>query len=146
MRILRFLVLLIVVSLVAGVTCYLTGMFIRSHDPMFRFTHAGIHQQLGLTPEQERELQPSEEQFQARKASLLNKIREANRELAEAILADQADSSRVSAAVAKIHAAQGKLEEATLAHVFQMKAGLRPDQYRKLLELTAQALQETAAD
>jgi nickel and cobalt resistance protein CnrR len=145
MRILRFLILLIAVSLVAGVTCFFTGVFMRSHDPMFRFTHAGIHRQLGLTTDQERELQPSEEQFQARRAALLNKIREANTELAEAILADQSDSSRVSTAVAKIHAAQGELEEATLAHVFQMKAGLRLDQYRKLLELTAEALQQTAA-
>ena len=62
--------------------------------------------------------------------------------LAHAILTDKAISPRFKAAVEKIHEAQGQLQNATLAHVFEMKAVLNEQQYDKLLNLTANALFE----
>jgi Spy/CpxP family protein refolding chaperone len=72
----------------------------------------------------------------------MDEIRSANKELAEAIKQDQAASPRVSAAVEKIHHAQGKLQEATLEHVLEMKEVLTPEQYQKLLNLTADELNQ----
>jgi Spy/CpxP family protein refolding chaperone len=63
-------------------------------------------------------------------------------ELAQAILADKSDSPRVQSAIAKIHDAQGELQQATMRHVFEMKPVLAPEQYEKLLNLTANALYE----
>lgn len=143
MRLVRFLVFLVCVSLVAGLTCFFTSRVLQSHKPASRFSHEAIHEQLGLSAEQEKELKPVEERYQSRRSEFQQRIREANAELAQAILEDQTDSPRVLAAVAKIHIAQGELEAATLAHVFEMKGTLRVDQYRKLLELTAAALRQT---
>jgi Spy/CpxP family protein refolding chaperone len=72
----------------------------------------------------------------------MGEIASANKELAEAIKQDQADSPRVSAAVETIHHAQGELQEATLEHVFEMKGVLTPEQYKRLLNLTADELNQ----
>jgi len=99
-----------------------------------------------LTADQIITLEPIEEQFQQRKGELLAQIRSANKELAEAIKEDRVYSTRVSAAIEKIHRAQGDLQEATLQHVFSMKATLAPEQYKKLLDLTAVVLDENNRD
>ena len=61
-------------------------------------------------------------------------------ELAQAILQDKDNSPRVTVAIEKIQQAQGALQKATLQHVFEMKEALTPEQYQKLLNLTANAL------
>jgi len=105
--------------------------------------HEWIHKQLGLGPDEQKALEPIETKFAQRKQNLMDEIRNANKELAEAIRQDRADSSRVSAAVERIHHAQGELQEATLEHVFEMKGVLSPEQYRKLLlNLTADELNQ----
>ena len=78
-----------------------------------------------------------------RPGNCLGRIRDATRELAEAIKQDQVNSPRVAAAVATIYHAQGELQETTLAHVFEMKSILSAEQYRKLLALTADELNQT---
>ncbi|MEO8353541.1 MAG: hypothetical protein ABI680_17570, partial [Chthoniobacteraceae bacterium] len=55
-------------------------------------------------------------------------------------LEDRSDSERVKAAVARIHQAQGELQNATLQHIFEMQPVLTPQQYEKLLQSTAEAL------
>ncbi len=72
-------------------------------------------------------------------------IREANRELAEAIVSDRSDSERVKAAVDKIHRAQGQLQNAVLEHVFDMRPVLTPEQYDRLVRMTADALRDAPA-
>ena len=49
----------------------------------------------------------------------------------------------MAAAIRSIHAAQAELQQATIDHVFEMRTALRPDQYDKLLNLTANALYGT---
>jgi Spy/CpxP family protein refolding chaperone len=143
---LQLLAMLVGVALVCVGACFVTLRFfvpIRSDSVT---THEWIHEQLNLTAGQEKALEPIEEQFQHRKRELLGQIRSANKELAQAIKEDQAYSLRVSAAIGKIHRAQGELQEATLQHVFSMKAMLTPDQYKKLLDLSAAALTEINRD
>ena len=104
--------------------------------------HHWIHTQIGLTAEQENQLVPIEQRYDEQRRHWSELIRVANTELAQAVLADEGDSPRVRAALAKIQEAQGQLQDATLRHVFEMKPVLRPEQYSKLLNLTANALSQ----
>jgi Spy/CpxP family protein refolding chaperone len=139
-RPLQLLAVLVVVVLVAVGACVVTFSFfvpLRSNSVP---SHEWIHNQLGLAAQQEKALEPIEAQFERRRRELLDQIASANNELALVIREDQGYSPRVSAAIEKIHHAQGELQEATLEHVFAMRAMLTPEQYQKLLNLTAEAL------
>ncbi len=136
---LQFIAFLLVVAVVAGGACMLTRSVM--HPRETPDAHAWVHQSLGITAEQEKALEPIEAKFAQRKAALGRQIRAANAELAQVILTDQQDSPRVDAAIDKIHAAQGGLQMETMAHVFAMKSALTPEQFEKLLQFTANALQ-----
>ena len=139
---LQLVAMFVIVALVAAAACYVSA---RLFGPLRRSAvdgHEWIHKQLDLTQGELKALEPIEAKFAARKRNLMGEIRSANKELAEAIKQDQGDSPRVSAAVEKIHHAQGKLQEATLEHVFEMKGVLTPEQYQKLLNLTADELNQ----
>ena len=143
---LQLVAMLVAVALVAVGACFVTFRFLVPLRVNSVPTHEWIHQQLNLTADQIIALEPIEEQFQQRKGELLAQIRSANKELAQAIKENQVYSTRVSAAIEKIHRAQGELQEATLQHVFRMKATLTPEQYKKLLDLTAVVLDENNRD
>jgi Spy/CpxP family protein refolding chaperone len=139
---LQLIAMLIIVALVAAAACYVSA---RLFGPLRRSAvtgHEWIHKQLGLSLDEQKALEPVETKFAERKRTLVGEIASANKELAEAIKQDQADSPRVSAAVERIHHAQGELQEATLAHVFEMKGVLTPEQYKRLLNLTADELKQ----
>lgn len=141
-KFLQLFVFLMLVAAVAMGSCLLT----RHLFPVYRLVqepgdaHLWIHDQLGLTAEQDRQLHPLEERYKAEQTHLMELIHLANMELGQAILEDNGASPQVNAAIGKIHAAQGKLQMLTLEHVFEMKPILTPEQYQKLLNLTANAL------
>jgi nickel and cobalt resistance protein CnrR len=138
---LRIVLLLVAVCAVACATCWMTGRYLSRHGRHEAVeAHTWIHTQLGMTREQEKALEPIEERFEEKKKHYAELLRIANKELAQAILEDRSDSPRVTAAVARIHQAQGELQNATLQHIFEMKPVLTPQQYEKLLQLTAEAL------
>lgn len=140
-RLAPVLILLATVAVVAVLACWLTGHYLRGRAPSGHVeAHQWIHAQLGLTPEQETQLGPIEKRFDEQKRHYGELLRIANQELAQAIRDDRAHSPRVTAAVAKIHQAQGELQNATLQHIFEMKPVLRAEQYEKLIQLTADAL------
>ena len=103
--------------------------------------HAWIHEELSMTEEQERRLEPSERRYEESKRHLTEVIRLANQELGVAISEDQTNSPRVQAAVQRIHSAMGELQQATLMHIFEMKEVLEPEQYDHLIEVTREALE-----
>lgn len=105
--------------------------------------HAWIHRQLGISPEQEAAIAAVEHRFAEKRRDLLERIRLANVELGQAMLAAKAPAPPVAAAIRKIHDAQAELQQATIDHVFEMRGALRPDQYDRLLHLTAHALHGT---
>jgi Spy/CpxP family protein refolding chaperone len=102
--------------------------------------HDWVHTQLALTAEQEKALAPIEAAYQAKRRDLEQRLLLANRQLAEAIVADRKDSPRVHEAVANIHTHMGNLQILTIQHVFEMEPTLTPAQYDRLLNLTANAL------
>ncbi len=136
----QFALLLAVVALVAASTCLLTRFVVPKISSSPPTAHAWIHRQLSILPEQEKALDPIEHRYAERRDQLTKAIKQANTELAAAILEDRDSSVRVNAIIEKIHAAQGELQMVTISHVFEMKTVLTPEQYEKLLKFTAEAL------
>lgn len=142
-RILPFLALLALVAAVAAAGCFVTEQWMdRCLCERQEEGHAWVHQKLGLSPEQEKKLEPIEERYTEEKRHHEEMMKMANRELAQAILEDKQDSERVRSAVDKIHHAMGTLQKTTINHLFEMRAILNPEQYEQLLQLTAQGLNE----
>jgi len=106
--------------------------------------HDIVHHDLDLTPDQAARLKVIEDRFATTRPALEEDVRAANRELAAAIAANQGDSPQVQAAVDHFHDAMGALQKATIAHVFEMRAVLTPEQTRAFDRCISDALlQET---
>ena len=90
--------------------------------------HSIVHDQLDLTADQETRLEVIEARFASQRVALEADVRAANRELADAIAASEGDSPQVQAAVDHFHVAMGDLQKATIAHVFEMRSVLTPQQ------------------
>lgn len=90
--------------------------------------HALMHDGLDLDDAQARSLAVLERDFAAKRGALEARLKADNARLAEAIAAEHQYGPRVAAAVDATHMAMGDLQKATLAHVFAMRAILRPDQ------------------
>jgi hypothetical protein len=97
----RLLLFVVLFAAVAAGAFFLSNHFLRRSAAGPVNYHYWIHSQLGLSAKQESELEPIEDKFARRRDELVTSIREANRELAEALLADKGDSERVKAAVQK---------------------------------------------
>ena len=92
--------------------------------------HSVVHEQLNLSAEQDGRLDAIEARFAARRPGLEAEVRAANRELAAAIAASDGNTPQVQAAVEHFHVAMGDLQKATIAHVFEMRSVLTPEQAR----------------
>lgn len=90
--------------------------------------HSIVHEQLDLSADQNRRLDAIETRFAARRPTLENRVRAANRELAAAMAASDGDTTQVQIAVDHFHAAMGDLQKATITHVFEMRSVLTPTQ------------------
>ena len=140
----RGLIFFALVAVVACGACWLTAAYLNrsSHGGHSDHgeAHAWIHTQLGITPAQEKALEPIEQRYAEQKKHYAEILRIANAELGRAILEDRSDSDRVKVIVANIHKAQGELQNATLQHIFEMMPVVTPEQYEKLLKMTSDAL------
>lgn len=90
--------------------------------------HTLVHEKLHLDPAQKVKIEALEAQFAKRRKALDAQLRQANAALAEAIETEHQYGPKVAEAVDRSHQAMGELQKATLAHVFAMRAVLRPDQ------------------
>jgi Spy/CpxP family protein refolding chaperone len=125
----RNLLLTVVLALVAGAAGAWGGAHWaagRSHEA--HGFHAAVHDDLGLTADQERRIEAAERRYAERRAVLEAEMRRANAALADAIRREKADTAAVQAAVDRSHGIMGELQKATIAHVFEMRAVLTPEQ------------------
>lgn len=137
----KFLLLLLLVAVVASLSCFATGRYMRSEAAsQHKDFHHWLHQQLDLTAEQNKALDAEEEKFAATRKQLGDELQQANAELAQAIMQDREYSPKVQEAIEKIHHAQSDLEKTTLEHIFAMKPILTPEQFEKVLHLTGETL------
>jgi len=108
-----------------------------SHDQSL---HAMVHEELSLTPEQNRLLDTLEADFAARRQTVEGEMRKANVELAAAIRTSEIAGPTVEAAVRHFHSAMGALQTETIAHVFAMRKVLTPDQRKRFDDRIGEAL------
>ncbi len=130
---------LALLALAAFALCWIGVGFFRL-PPQAQDTHALLHRELHITPEQDKQLGAMEQHFQVRKAELEATIKKTNAELAASITEDKHYSIRVKAAVDNINHAQGELQKAVLEHLFAMQEILTPAQSEKLNRMAADAL------
>lgn len=105
--------------------------------------HAWLHRELQLTMDQREALAPIESAFAAKQRQLTNNLHEANARLADLMAEDKAYTPRVAAAVGKVNDCMAQLQQASIEHVFAMRAVLTPDQGDSLLALARQVLEQS---
>lgn len=102
--------------------------------------HELLHEGLELDARQRSQIDILERRFSVRRTALELEIRADNARLADAIESEHGNGPRVAAAVDASHDAMGRIQKETLAHVFAMRASLRPDQAAKFDRAVVQAL------
>ncbi len=102
--------------------------------------HALLHNDMALDAAQRARLKTIESEFAARKSAIEAEMRDDNHRLSVAIEAEHGYGPRVSAAIDASHTAMGRLQKATLEHVFAMRSILKPEQTARFDAAVAKAL------
>lgn len=125
----RNLVLTVVLALLAGAAGAWAGARLLGRDDSAPVSmHALLHEELDLSPDQERRLEAIEARFAPRRAALEAELRTANAELAQAMRASGRYGPEVQAAIDHFHGTMGRLQKETVLHVFEMRGILTPEQ------------------
>ena len=141
----RHIALIALLAFLAALVGVLVGrQFVTPHTQAGAELHAVLHDELTLDAAQERQLEALEKAFALRRRALELEMRSENARLAEAITAEHGNGPRVTAAVDASHRTMGELQKETLAHIFAMRALLRPDQAVKFDAAVTKALTEDA--
>jgi Spy/CpxP family protein refolding chaperone len=99
-----------------------------------------LHTELDLTEDQEQRIHVMEDEFAARRETLENEMRAANRDLAVAIAAEHVYGAQAQSAIARFHAAESALQEETIKHILAMRTVLTPEQMSRFDDAISQAL------
>jgi Spy/CpxP family protein refolding chaperone len=102
--------------------------------------HEIVHRDLDLTARQLEQIETIERRFASRRQELEREVQAANLELAQAIESSGGDSRVVQPAVHHFHDAMGKLQEETIAHIFEMRRIMTPEQAAEFDRAVARAL------
>lgn len=137
-RLILTVALVAFLAAIAGV--FLGRALIRPVSSPGNELHTLLHHHLDLDARQQAQLDALERRFAVRRHALELEIRADNTRLAEAIEAEHGYGPRVSAAVDQSHQAMGELQKETLAHIFAMRALLRPDQAARFDQAVTRAL------
>ena len=129
------------VAFLAALAGVLIGRSISDrHAPQPTALHELLHDELGLDEKQLAQIEDLETRFALRRRALELELRTDNARLAAAIQAERGYGPRVTAEIDRSHEAMGQLQKETLAHVFAMRAVLRPDQAEKFDRAVVKAL------
>lgn len=141
----RRIILVAAVAFLAALAGVLIGRSIsEARSEETTALHELLHDQLDLTPEQRSRIAVLEQRFAVRRRALELEIRADNARLAAAIQAEHGYGPRVTAEVDRSHAVMGDLQKETLAHIFAMRAVLRPDQQERFDRAVVEALTASA--
>ncbi|MEO6081458.1 MAG: periplasmic heavy metal sensor [Steroidobacteraceae bacterium] len=99
-----------------------------------------LHHELKLSSEQERQIAALESAFSARREVLESQMREANRDLAQAIAVRHQYDSAGKEAVNHLHESMMNLQEASIGHVLAMRTVLTPAQAEQFDRTISKAL------
>lgn len=124
----KVLALAVLVGFGAGLGGVFFGASLTRSETHRGTLDAAVHRELDLTPGQERRLEAIEASYATRKAALDAELRAAARDIAAAVSEDHAQSDRLTQAIDRFHNAMGQTQRDAIAHVFEMRAVLDPDQ------------------
>lgn len=99
-----------------------------------------LHEQLDLTPDQERRIAGLEADFAAKRKPLEVEIGAANHDLAAAILAQHTYGPPAEQAIERFHRALSELQVETIKHILAMRAVLTPEQAERFDRTVTKAL------
>ena len=102
--------------------------------------HELLHEKLDLDARQQAQIEQLEAQYKMRRSSLELELRADNARLATAIETEHSYGPQVAAEIDRSHQAMGELQKVTLAHIFAMRAILRPDQAKRFDHAVVKAL------
>jgi hypothetical protein len=138
---LRRALLVALIAFCAGLAGAWVGRtFIPTPSPQRAELHEFLHNGLNLDPDQRTQLETLESGFAVQKRALEGQLRANNAELARAIGREHGEGPGVTVAVDRSHHVMGELQKATLAHIFAMRALMRPDQAAKFDAAVTRAL------
>ena len=145
----RNLLITVVVALLAGgIGGWLGAQNALEGDaqtlPLRQSVHEIVRRDLNLTPDQSKEVQAIEDKYYGRRTALRQDVATANRELADALMADMAFGREAQQASNHVEQGLGELQRATILYVLEVRDVLSPQQQmiydRKVREvLTATA-------
>jgi len=87
-----------------------------------------VQHDLKLTEDQAKEIQAIENKYSERRTSLRVQVADANRELADALMADMAFGREAQQATNHVEQGLGELQRATVLYVLEVRDVLRPEQ------------------
>lgn len=141
----RRTLILALVAFLAALAGVVIGRGLTEHTPeQSSELHELLHEELDLDPEQMTKVHDLEDKFAVRRSALDSEMRADNARLAAAIEAEQGYGPRVNAEIERSHRVMGQLQKETLAHIFAMRAVLRPDQADKFDRAVVKALTSDA--
>ncbi len=137
----RRLLLSTLTGAVLGVLMALLGVYL-THPTDERHTslHEMLHETVPLDANERGILALKEEDFSQRRRDIESRIRVANGKLADAIAKDPQWTPEVESASQEVERAAGDLQRATLVHVFEMRAGLKPEHRAAYDQVLVEAL------
>ena len=144
----NLLITLVVALLAGGIGGWMGARNALDSDtpslPLRQTVHEIVQRNLKLTPDQSKEVQAIEGKYYGRRSALRDEVATANRELADALMADMAFGREAQAASNHVERGLGELQRATILYVLEVRDVLTPEQQtiydRKVREvLTATA-------
>jgi hypothetical protein len=137
----RQALLIALIAFCAGLAgAWIGRTFVPALAPPRAELHDFLHNRLDLDASQRAGLEALEAGFAVQKRTLEARLRANNAEIADAIDVEHGEGPQVAAAVDRSHATMGELQKATLAHIFAMRALMRPDQAAKFDAAVTRAL------
>lgn len=127
----RIVFAVVVLTLLAGAAGFWAGMTYTARHVHSAGLDDILHRDLGLTPDQEKQIAGLESKFARDRAELEGRMRAANRELASALDSEHTFGDPAKKAITQFHMAMAALQEQTILHVLEMRAILTPEQAKR---------------
>jgi nickel and cobalt resistance protein CnrR len=129
----RNLLVTVVVALIAGaIGGWLGTRGALEEDtqtlPLRQTVQEIVHDNLRLTAEQTKQVQSIEDRYFQRRTELRGQVSTANRELADALMADMAFGREAQQAANHVERGLGDLQRATILYVLEVRDTLTPEQ------------------
>nr|WP_315593774.1 periplasmic heavy metal sensor [uncultured Cupriavidus sp.] len=124
-----------------GVLVAIAGIyFTHTNEDSHTSLHEVLHDAVPLDANERGILELKEQAFAERRREIETRLRAANGKLADAIAKNPQWTPEVEAATQEVERAAGDLQRATLVHVFEMRAGLKPEHRASYDRLLVEAL------